>query len=100
MRVTAPGTEARTGGSVGPTAAAAPDPPAAPHPRGLWARLAAAAVADELPVEAEPPHVDFLRRMAEIDREYDQGLVAPEPPAGTADENVVDLQAARQRLRG
>jgi hypothetical protein len=62
--------------------------------------LAAAAVADELPVEPEPPHVDFLRRMAEIDQAYDQALLPPtiEPDAPEI-HNVVDLQAARQRLR-
>ena len=88
MRVTAPGTDARTGGFVGPTAAA----PA--RPQGLWARLAAAAVADELsePV-SEPAHVDFLRRMAEIDQAYDQGLAADQGAT------VVDFAAARQRLR-
>ena len=88
MRVTAPDTDARTGGYVGPTAAAT-----APRPQGLWARLAAAAVADEVPLEVEPAHVDFLRRMAEIDSAYDQGLAAD--PGAT----VVDFAAARRRLR-
>ena len=87
MRVTAPDTDARTGGYVGSTAAATPGP------RGLWARLAAAAVADEAPVEVEPAHVDFLRRMAEIDSAYDQGLITE--PQGS----VVDFAAARRRLR-
>jgi hypothetical protein len=59
----------------------------------LWARLAAAAVADEVPPEPEPPHVDFLRRMAEIDDAYDQGLTSD------AGASVVDFAAARRRLR-
>ena len=88
MRVTAPGTDARTGGYVGPTAAAT-----APTPQGHWARLPAAAVADEVPPEPEPAHVDFLRRMAEIDNSYDQGL------ATDSRATVVDFAAARRRLR-
>lgn len=83
----APGTEVGTGGSVGSTAAAPQ------RPQGLWARLAAAAVADEVIPEAEPPHVDFLRRMAEIDEAYDQGTVT-DPGAP-----VIDFAAARARLR-
>jgi hypothetical protein len=56
--------------------------------------LAAAAVADEMsePV-TEPAHVDFLRRMAEIDAAYDQGIAADQ------DATIVDFAAARQRLR-
>jgi len=88
MRVTAPDTDPRTGGHVGPTAAAT-----APRPQGLWARLAAAAVADEVPPEVEPAHVDFLRRMAEIDNAYDRGL------AVDSRATVVDFAAARRRLR-
>jgi len=86
MRVTAPGTDARAGGSVGSTAAAAPGP------QGLWARLAAAAVADDLyEPETEPPHVDFLRRMSEIDAAYDRGLDA-DPGAA-----VIDFESAKER---
>lgn len=92
MRVTAPSTDARTGGSVGPTAAAPATPPI-PRPQGLWARLAAAAVADEVPLATEPAHVDFLRRMAEIDQAYDRGIAADQGAT------VVDFEAARQRLR-
>jgi hypothetical protein len=56
--------------------------------------MAAAAVADEAyGPHNEPPHVDFLRRMAEIDEAYDRGL--PAKP----DAEVVDLAAARARLR-
>lgn len=88
MRVMAPGTEARTGGSVRSTAAAVRGP------QGLWAAMAAAAVADEAyDPSNEPPHVDFLRRMAEIDEAYDRGLVTP------PDAEVIDLAAARARLR-
>lgn len=86
MRVPAPGTNRRAGGTVGSTAAVAAGR------GGLWARLAAAAVADDL-VADEPPHVDFLRRMAEIDEAYDRGL--DEGPSAT----VIDLQAARTRRR-
>jgi hypothetical protein len=50
-------------------------------------------VADEVPPEVEPAHVDFLRRMAEIDNSYDQG------PAVDTRPTVVDFAAARQRLR-
>jgi hypothetical protein len=51
-------------------------------------------VADEIErSESEPPHVDFLRRMAEIDEAYDQGTVA-DPGAP-----VIDFEAARARLR-
>lgn len=87
MRVEASGTDANAGGPVGSAAAAAPGP------QGLWARLAAAAVADELEeVEPEPPHVDFLRRMAEIDAAYDRGLDA-DPGA-----DVIDFETrARSR---
>jgi hypothetical protein len=49
-------------------------------------------VADEVPPEVEPAHVDFLRRMAEIDSAYDQGLAADRA-------TVVDFAAARRRLR-
>jgi hypothetical protein len=92
MRVTAPDTNPSTVGSVGDTAAAAA------RPRGLWARLAAAAVADEIEpdLEPEPAHVDFLRRMADIDEAYDQGLVAT---TEANDADVVDFTAARDRLR-
>lgn len=88
MRVTAPDTDARARGSVGSTAAAPPGP------QGLWARLAAAAVADEVyGPETEPPHVDFLRRMAEIDEAYDRGTVTH------TGATVVDFAAAHARLR-
>ena len=55
--------------------------------------MAAAAVADEVPPEVEPAHVDFLRRMAEIDNAYDRGL------AVDSRATVVDFAAARRRLR-
>jgi hypothetical protein len=55
--------------------------------------LAAAAVADEVPLATEPAHVDFLRRMAEIDQAYDRGIAADQGAT------VVDFEAARQRLR-
>jgi len=60
--------------------------------------LAAAAVADEIEPdpEPEPAHVDFLRRMHEIDEAYDQGLVTARP---APDAEVVDFTAARDRLR-
>jgi hypothetical protein len=49
-------------------------------------------VADEsYEPETEPPHVDFLRRMAEIDEAYDRGLEAS-PGA-----RVLDFEAARAR---
>jgi hypothetical protein len=52
--------------------------------------LAAAAVADDVyEPESEPPHVDFLRRMSEIDAAYDRGLDA-DPGAA-----VIDFEAAR-----
>lgn len=58
-------------------------------------------MADELPAEPEPPHVDFLRRMAEIDQAYDQALLPPPAEVTSPDlDNLVDLRAARQRLRG
>jgi hypothetical protein len=64
--------------------------------------LAAAAVADELsePV-SEPAHVDFLRRMAEIDDAYDRGIATAYDRGIAADQGatVVDFVAARQRLR-
>jgi hypothetical protein len=51
-------------------------------------------VADEgYEPETEPPHVDFLRRMAEIDEAYDQGLDR-RPGA-----QVYDLDAARRHRR-
>jgi hypothetical protein len=50
-------------------------------------------VADEAAPEVEPAHVDFLRRMAEIDSAYDQGLVTDTRGS------VIDFEAARRRLR-
>jgi hypothetical protein len=58
--------------------------------------MAAAAVADDVfaPNE-ELPHVDFLRRMAEIDATYDAGDGDDAGPSAS----VVDFAAARARLR-
>jgi hypothetical protein len=59
--------------------------------------MAAAAVADDVfgPGE-ELPHVDFLRRMAEIEAAYD----ADDVDRASRSATVVDFASARTRLRG
>jgi hypothetical protein len=57
--------------------------------------MAAAAVADDVfAPDDELPHVDFLRRMAEIDAVYEA-----DGPESDRAATVVDFAAARARLR-
>jgi hypothetical protein len=58
--------------------------------------MAAAAVADDVfGPDEDLPHVEFLRRMAQIDAAYDEGAAVESSPSAT----VVDFATARARLR-